>query len=425
MQNKFIVALLLLVLILTACSSAPSAVPTPTLPHPATPTATLPGSSTAISSESNNNCTLVSQGIMPTSDPTEAASLSLFKPVSDADWILGKNDAAVTILEYSDFQCPYCAALAQVLKLLEKDAAPDVRIVFRHYPLPNHPNSLIGAQAAEAAGLQGKFWEMHDALFTNQSDWAGMDEAGFEAWLSQQADALELDRARFTADLKSAAIVKKAEDARQEGQTIGIPGTPMVLINGRIWQGPRDLENLKAVVQLLKLEKRQFTGCPATVINPQKHYTAILKTDKGEIDIEFFADKAPVTVNSFVFLARQGWFDGIIFHRVIPDFVAQTGDPSGTGYGGPGYAFKDEVDPTLKFDKPGMVGMANAGAGSNGSQFFITLAAQDQLDGKYTVFGQVTSGLDVVKNLTPRDPSKTDQPLPQGDKIISVTINEK
>ena len=116
--------------------------------------------------------------------------------------------------------------------------------------------------------------------------------------------------------------------------------------------------------------------------------------------IQLYADQAPLAVNSFVFLAKQGWFDGVTFHRVIPGFVAQTGDPSGTGKGGPGYFFKNEVS-DLRYDKPGVVGMANSGPDTNGSQFFITYAPQPSLDGSYTIFGQVIQGMDVVENLTP------------------------
>ena len=160
------------------------------------------------------------------------------------------------------------------------------------------------------------------------------------------------------------------------------------------------------------------------VIDPLKQYTATLHTEKGEIVIQLFSDLAPLTVNSFVFLARNGWYDGVTFHRVLPGFVAQTGDPTGTGFGGPGYAFADEISPDLKFDKPGMVGMANAGPGSNGSQFYITLAPVPQLDGKYPIFGQVVSGLDVVNSLAPRDPEQQ-AGLPPGDVITKVTIEEK
>ncbi len=181
---------------------------------------------------------------------------------------------------------------------------------------------------------------------------------------------------------------------------------------------------MSAIVKLLQLSKRQFTACPPMTINPQKQYLATLKTDKGDILIQLYPDKAPLAVNSFVFLARHGWFDNIIFHRVISGFVAQTGDPSGTGYGTPGYAFSDEISPDLHFDRAGMVVMANAGPGSNGSQFFITLAATPDLEGKYTIFGKVIQGLDVAQKLTPRDPNQSGV-LPAGDKLLSVTIEEK
>ena len=138
---------------------------------------------------------------------------------------------------------------------------------------------------------------------------------------------------------------------------------------------------------------------PAMEIDPQKSYTVRMETDKGEMVIELFADKAPKTVNNFVFLARQGFYDGVIFHRVIANFMVQGGDPTGTGTGGPGYKFEDEFDPSLKHDKPGVLSMANAGPNTNGSQFFITLGPTPHLDGRHAVFGAVVEGLDVVKEI--------------------------
>ncbi len=155
-----------------------------------------------------------------------------------------------------------------------------------------------------------------------------------------------------------------------------------------------------------------------------KQYIATILTEKGAILIQLYPDKAPYAVNSFVFLANRGYFDGITFHRVIKGYLAQTGDPSGTGYGGPGYTFPNEIDDTLMFDAAGMVGMANAGPDTNGSQFFITLTAMPDLNGSYTIFGQVIQGLEVVKNLSERDQS-LGTPLSDGDKIISVTVEEK
>lgn len=162
---------------------------------------------------------------------------------------------------------------------------------------------------------------------------------------------------------------------------------------------------------------------PAMVIDPTKQYEATLQTEKGAVRIQLFADKTPKTVNNFVFLARQGYYDNVTFHRVIAGFMAQTGDPTGTGSGGPGYEFEDEFHPDLKHDSEGTVSMANSGPNSNGSQFFIAYAPQPHLDNLHTVFGKVVEGMDVVKAIAPREPS--DPNAQPGDKILSVEIVEK
>ena len=167
----------------------------------------------------------------------------------------------------------------------------------------------------------------------------------------------------------------------------------------------------------------QYSSAPAMQIDKSKQYFATVKMAKGgEFVIQLYPDKAPITVNSFVFLARQGFFNGVTFHRVLDGFMAQGGDPTGMGTGGPGYQFVNE-DNDLKFDKAGVVAMANAGRDTNGSQFFITFGAQDQLNGGYTIFGQVISGMDVVNGLTRRDPQQN--PTFPGDAIASITISEK
>lgn len=166
-----------------------------------------------------------------------------------------------------------------------------------------------------------------------------------------------------------------------------------------------------------------FASYPAMEIDTTKQYVATVELAKGgSFDIELYAAKAPKTVNSFVFLARKGFFDGVTFHRVLEGFMAQGGDPTGTGSGGPGYEFANE-DSDLTFDKAGVVAMANAGRDTNGSQFFITFGPQPSLDGGYTIFGQVTSGMDVVNGITRRDPSTL--PTTPGDAIKTVTITEK
>lgn len=172
-----------------------------------------------------------------------------------------------------------------------------------------------------------------------------------------------------------------------------------------------------------KTNALQWPAAPAMQIDVSKSYTATLHTVKGDIVIELLPQAAPTTVNNFVFLARKGYYDGVTFHRVLPGFMAQGGDPTGTGTGGPGYFIPNE-DSDLTFDGPGIVAMANSGRDRNGSQFFIAYAAQPSLDGGYTIFGLVTGGMDVVQSITPRDPSTTPN-APPGDKINSVTIEEK
>jgi cyclophilin family peptidyl-prolyl cis-trans isomerase len=166
---------------------------------------------------------------------------------------------------------------------------------------------------------------------------------------------------------------------------------------------------------------QQWSTAPVMQIDPKKKYTARLETAKGTMVIDLFADKAPSTVNNFVFLARQGFYDGLTFHRVIKDFMAQGGDPTGTGTGGPGYRFKDEFHPSLRHDVPGRLSMANAGPNTNGSQFFITHVPTPWLDQKHTIFGQVVEGMDVLLAIPPRDPGRQADPAV---KISKLTIEE-
>jgi cyclophilin family peptidyl-prolyl cis-trans isomerase len=166
-----------------------------------------------------------------------------------------------------------------------------------------------------------------------------------------------------------------------------------------------------------------YNAPPSMVIDPTKSYQATVKTDKGDLVIELYADRAPVTVNNFVFLARDGFYDDTTFHRVLPGFMAQGGDPSGTGRGGPGYKFADEFEPTLRHDGPGVLSMANAGPNTNGSQFFITYDAAPWLDDRHAVFGRVIEGMDVLESISERDPQQS--PGTPGDRIQTIFIEEQ
>ena len=158
------------------------------------------------------------------------------------------------------------------------------------------------------------------------------------------------------------------------------------------------------------MTQKQWKSAPEFKIDLKKKYKAKFKTSKGEILVELFAQQVPNTVNNFVFLAREGYYDGTKFHRVIRDFMVQGGDPTGTGRGGPGYSFRDEIDSKLRHDKTGTLSMANAGPNTNGSQFFLTTVPTPWLDGKHAVFGQVVEGLDVLLAIPPRDPMLLDAP---------------
>ena len=168
-------------------------------------------------------------------------------------------------------------------------------------------------------------------------------------------------------------------------------------------------------------DKKQWSKAPEMSIDPKKSYTATFKTDKGDIVVSLYAAKVPRTVNNFVFLAREGFYDNTIFHRVISDFMAQGGDPTGTGMGGPGYKFNDEFDASLRHNGPGVLSMANAGPNTNGSQFFITHVPTPWLDNKHSVFGQVVKGLDVLFSIPARDPSRVGSPAV---KLLTVEITE-
>jgi peptidyl-prolyl cis-trans isomerase B (cyclophilin B) len=157
---------------------------------------------------------------------------------------------------------------------------------------------------------------------------------------------------------------------------------------------------------------KQYSVAPPLAIDPAKNYAATIETSRGSIIVDLFPKEAPKTVNNFVFLAREGFYDGTTFHRVIDNFMIQGGDPTASGRGGPGYKFEDELGAGYKKHQVGSLSMANAGPNTNGSQFFITHIATDWLNGKHTVFGQVRSGQDVVNKVK------------QGDTIKSITIEE-
>lgn len=406
----YILLLLGGIFFLLACSSQTQSTPTadiPIAPSPIIPT-TPPQTFT---------CTKLD--VTPTSTPNAA---NLFPPVSGADYTLGPANASVTLIQYCDFQSQGCFAMSRIVAELMRNHS-DLRFVFRPLPLSNIlDKSDASVLAAFAAGEQNKFWEMYDLLFGRYTEWVNLHPSQFENWVLNQAKSVGIDVNQLEADMNAEGTRAKVASSIEAAKQLYIAAVPLILINGEQFF-LLDYQNISDTIGIIALGKKQFTECPPFIIDTKKTYIATLQTEKGNIIIQLFADKAPLAVNSFVFLARQGWYDGVTFHRVIPGFVAQTGDPSGTGRGNPGYFFDTEVNDLL-FTKPGMVGMANSGPDTNGSQFFITFAPAAHLNGAYTIFGQVISGLEIAEQLTPRDPAQFGTLAP-GDIIIKITIEEK
>lgn len=227
------------------------------------------------------------------------------------------------------------------------------------------------------------------------------------------------------ANKKQIEARERARKKQQTDRTIQIiGGIVLVLIVGGIvwlvWSGGRS----SAETSLPEQAVEQYDAEPPMTIDVSKQYFATFKLAKGgEFVVELFDDQAPKTVNNFVFLARNGFYDGTTFHRVLDGFMAQGGDPTGTGAGGPGYQFEDEISPELTFDRAGLLAMANSGPNTNGSQFFITYVPTPHLTGLHTIFGEVIEGMEVVEGITRRDPNQN--PDFQGDAIETITITEE
>lgn len=409
-QTFFGLLLLGMGIFVSACAAEQEAAPTPYInPTPVVQDTPAP----------QFTCTAIQT--LPTALPNEQ---SLVPAITEADFSIGPADAQVTILEYCDFQSAGCLAMAQTIAELIRNHPQSIRFVFRPMPLTGLLDKSDDAiLAAYAADEQGKFWEMYDLLFVKHEEWVNLSPGEFKNWLAREASSAGVEASQLAAAMNASDAANKLKSAQEATASLPIQAAPLIFINGSLQQYFLDYRSLSETVGLILLGEKQFTECPPFTVNASKQYIATIETEKGNIVLQLFADKAPLAVNSFVFLARQGWYDGVTFHRVIPGFVAQAGDPSGTGRGNPGYFFKNEPN-DLSFDKPGMVGMANSGSDTNGSQFFITFAPAANLNGFYTIFGQVISGLDAAEQLTARDPAQSGF-IPAGDVILRVTIEEK
>jgi cyclophilin family peptidyl-prolyl cis-trans isomerase/protein-disulfide isomerase len=339
----------------------------------------------------------------PTTEPTP--TLRPIDPVSEEDWTRGAANAVVQVLVYSDFQCPYCADLFSVLDEMLRRHPDEFQLVFRHFPLVSiHDKAFIAAQAAEAAGAQRQFWAMHDLLFQTRQEWVELPPAEFPQWLVNRSLELNLDHDRFEREFLAGDYAQIVEQDYIHAVESGIPGTPFIFFNGFLFRLNPTLINMEAAVRLELLGQRQFSSPPQFQIDNEKLYFAKIQLEDGVVVIQLLPNDAPKAVSNFIALAQAGWYDDIPIYSVLPDRLVETGDPSGTGFGGPGYSFQDEIRPDLRFDQPGIVAMSSSGPDTNGSRFFISLSALPELDGSRTIFGRVTAGLDLLQKLHARDP---------------------
>jgi cyclophilin family peptidyl-prolyl cis-trans isomerase/protein-disulfide isomerase len=292
------------------------------------------------------------------------------------------------------------------------------------------PIGVAAAKAAEAAGMQGKFWEMHDLLFANQELWADSTESDLLAFLSTQYEALGIDSEQFGEDYRSPEIDQKILENFVEIRDPLFPA-PRLLVNGT--DTPPYLTTIGDFFSWIEtlmipygrhIKTQQFSECPPMTIDPEANYTATLHTEKGDIVLALYPDVAPLTVNNFIFLAENNYYDNTPWYAVIEGFVAQAGDPSGTGWGTPGFLYDLEITSEVTFERPYMLAMTNSGPGTSNSQFFITFSPLTYLNGQYTIFGEVLEGVEVLKALKFRDPER-DPLAPPSDMLLDVTIEKE
>ncbi|MCD4752810.1 MAG: peptidylprolyl isomerase [Anaerolineaceae bacterium] len=425
---RFLTMLLLTTLLFAACKPVDTT-PEATQVEEAAPTEeTSSEEKTATSEETEEN-----EEVAETVDTPPAECRALKDPIfpypyiNESDWAIGPEDAAVDIIIYTDLQCPACAYYHPFYTDLYEAHAEDTRLAIRHFPLNYHPHAQMGAQAAETIGILNGVEDMYE-FFTNvflaQKDWEELTPEEFLTYVTDLAESdFDIASDTFIETLNSEEVLQNVSDDFDSGIDF-VSGTPMILLNGipLMYMPVGSFE--EAYQFALALPEKQYDSCPEMTIDPEKEYLATVETTKGSFVMQLFPKSAPLTVNSFVFLANEGYYAGVPFHRVIPGFVAQAGDFTGTGIFGPGYEFDIEIDPTLSHDKAGMVSMANSGSDKNGSQFFITYSPQTALDGGYTIFGEIVEGMNIVESLQAIDPQNNTEAVTL-DLILSISIEEK
>jgi cyclophilin family peptidyl-prolyl cis-trans isomerase/protein-disulfide isomerase len=346
--------------------------------------------------------------------------------VSEEDHAIGPEDAEITFIEYADFQCPACSGLHTLREYLLDKYGDQLRFVYRHLPLISiHDKAVITAEAAEAAAAQGKFWDMHDLLYERVQEWNSLSEDDLLDKLVDYAGELELDVEQFEEELRSHTYREQITADLETYQEYGQMATPTYVVNNSFYPTREfgGFGQLDAFISLVRMSDEMYDSPPPQVIESEKDYVATIRTAKGDIEVELFDDQAPTNVNSFVFLAQDGWYDGLDFFFVDHERLALTGDPSNSGGGlpFPGYYCGDETVPDYSFDESGLLALYTPAPNRNNSAFFITYTPQPEFTGNFTIIGRVTAGMDVAESLTATQPGP-DQPEP--DVIETIVIEE-
>ncbi len=369
-------------------------------------------------------CQVFDEAALSPADPNYG-----YPPETDTDWIEGNANALITFVFYGDFLCPYSADLDGVLATLVEEYTDEFRVVFRQLPIQN---SYLPALAIEAASMQSieTANPLRHHLFAHQVDWIQLTGDEFITWLKPYLVSLELDAAQFEVDILSDKAQQNILDDLLIIEEMQITGSPFVLINDKPYTGIRDEESLRDIIRSYQQVNAEdivyFDHCPDQVIDVEQTLRARITTTRGAMMVDLYTAQAPFTVNNFVFLAEQGWYDDSPIFRVIPGTVLQTGDPTGTGSGTTGYEFGNEINPELAFDQPGVLAMANAGSQdpiSNSGQFFITYGPAQNYTGGYTIFGKIIAGLEVLDEFPAVEPAIGEY-VNMPDRILSIEILE-
>jgi cyclophilin family peptidyl-prolyl cis-trans isomerase/predicted DsbA family dithiol-disulfide isomerase len=346
-------------------------------------------------------------------------------PINEDDWSWGPDTALATLLVYCDFQSPYCVDLAAVILELAAIYPEDLRVIYRQYPLLTvHDKASLAGQAAESAGQQGQFWALYSLLNSDYDAWKDLDPKSFLEWLLLATKHLDLDHQQFEEDLRGGQFEEAMKESFVSAYSAGINGTPFIFLNKNWFRLNPTRLNLEAALRLELLSYRMYESAPEMAIDPKAVYLVHLQLNIGEIVLQLFPKSAPTAVNSFIFLTENGWFNGNSLHCIVPGKYVQTGDPTGTGLGGPGYFLPDEIDLDLDFNQSGIAALTSTGPNTSGSQFFITLSPLPELNGTRTIFGRVVKGLDLLLDLQARDPL-VDLLRPPQAYIESIRIEVK